>query len=48
VRTFDFPDAEQASAVQNSVTAYAEETGADRYEVEMVLKKAVRHPETAG
>ncbi|GGW76766.1 hypothetical protein [Streptomyces griseoloalbus] len=36
---------EQADAVLAAVTAFAEETGADRYKVEMALKKAVRHPE---
>ncbi|MGW0626404.1 hypothetical protein [Streptomyces sp. NPDC002758] len=36
-----------ATAVQAAVTAHAEEAGLDRYEVEMGLKKAVRHPELA-
>ena len=36
---------EQADAVQAAVTAFAEEIGADRYKVEMALKKAVRHAE---
>jgi hypothetical protein len=34
-----------AHAVQQAVTAFAEQAGFDRYEVEMALKKAVRHPE---
>lgn len=38
---------DQANAVQAAVTAFAEETGADRYKVEMALKKAVRHGEAA-
>lgn len=33
----------QATAVQDGITAYAEEAGLDRYAVEMALKKAVRH-----
>lgn len=37
--------AEQAAAVQAAVTAFAAEHGIDRYEVEMALKRAVRHPE---
>lgn len=32
-----------ATAVQAAITAYAAETGAGRYEVEMELKKTVRH-----
>jgi hypothetical protein len=36
---------EQADAVQQAVTGYAEETGADRHKVEMALKKTVRHGE---
>jgi hypothetical protein len=36
---------DQADAVQARVTAFAKETGADRYKVEMALKRAVRHPE---
>lgn len=39
---------DQAAAVQDAVTAYAAEHGLDRYEVEMGLKRAVRHGETAG
>lgn len=35
-----------ASAVQTAVTAYATETGTGRYDVEMALKKAVRHVES--
>ncbi|MFI1166598.1 hypothetical protein ACH4UM_24080 [Streptomyces sp. NPDC020801] len=38
---------EQAAAVQAGVTAFAEASGLDRYEVEMGLKRAVRHPEPA-
>ncbi|MEU7416671.1 hypothetical protein [Streptomyces antibioticus] len=37
-----------AQAVQQAVTAFAAEGGHDRYEVEMGLKRVVRHPETAG
>ncbi|MGW5426905.1 hypothetical protein ACWET9_06710 [Streptomyces sp. NPDC004059] len=37
-----------AAAVQAAVTVHAEQAGADRYEVEMALKKAVRHAETEG
>lgn len=37
-----------AGAVQAAVTAYATETGTGRYDVEMALKKAVRHNEPAG
>ncbi|GAA3808341.1 hypothetical protein ACFQ0G_53480 [Streptomyces chiangmaiensis] len=37
--------AETASAVQAAVTAHSEEAGLDRYEVEMALKRIVRHPE---
>ena len=33
-----------AAAVHTAVTAYATEHGHQRYEVEMGLKKAVRHP----
>ncbi|MDX5563788.1 hypothetical protein PYK79_11035 [Streptomyces sp. ID05-04B] len=33
-----------AAAVQQAVTAYADEHGHQRYEVEMGLKRAVRHP----
>jgi hypothetical protein len=32
-----------ARAVQEGVSTYAAEAGVDRYEVEMGLKKAVRH-----
>ncbi|MFF7190852.1 hypothetical protein ACFZAR_37825 [Streptomyces sp. NPDC008222] len=39
--------ADQAGAVQAGVTAFAAEAGVDRYEVEMGLKRAVRHPEAA-
>jgi hypothetical protein len=34
-----------AHAVQQAVTAHAEQAGVDRYAVEMALKKTVRHPE---
>ena len=34
-----------AAAVQQAVTQYAAEHGHQRYDVEMGLKKAVRHPE---
>ncbi|MGW1135719.1 hypothetical protein [Streptomyces griseoluteus] len=37
--------AEQAAAVQAGVTKFAEESGLDRYTVEMALKRRVRHPE---
>lgn len=37
---------ETAGAVQAGVTAYAAEKGVDRYTVEMVLKKVVRHTAT--
>lgn len=33
-----------AAAVQAAVTKFAAEHGHDRYEVEMGVKKAVRHP----
>lgn len=36
---------EQATAVQDGITAYAADTGTNRYTVEMALKKAVRHGE---
>ena len=36
---------EQADEVQQAITAYAAEHEADRYKVEMALKKAVRHGE---
>jgi hypothetical protein len=36
---------ETALAVQQAVTAHAEATGENRYEVERQLKRAVRHPE---
>ncbi|WP_335940023.1 hypothetical protein [Streptomyces sp. PTD5-9] len=35
---------ETAARVQEAITAYAEETGQSRYEVESALKRAVRHP----
>ncbi|MBX9425410.1 hypothetical protein [Streptomyces lateritius] len=35
---------ETAAAVQAAVTAHAEATGENRYEVEMELKKQVRGP----
>lgn len=36
---------DQAVAVQDGITAYAEEAGLPRIEVEMALKKTVRHTE---
>lgn len=36
---------EQAAAVQERVTAFAEQAGLPRYDVEMAVKKAVRHPD---
>jgi hypothetical protein len=36
---------ETALAVQQAITAHAEATGENRYEVERELKRAVRHPE---
>jgi hypothetical protein len=36
---------DQASAVQDRITAWTAETGLDRHTVEMGLKRAVRHPE---
>ncbi|MGW4042923.1 hypothetical protein [Streptomyces sp. NPDC004721] len=36
---------DQAAAVQAAVTTFAAEAGLDRYQVEMGLKKAVRHPD---
>jgi len=38
---------ETAHAVQAAITAYAEQAGLARIDVEMGLKKAVRHVETA-
>jgi hypothetical protein len=38
---------ETAAAVQAGVTAFAEELGQNRVDVEMALKKRVRHPELA-
>lgn len=38
---------ETAGAVQAGVTSFAAEAGVDRYEVEMGLKKAVRHAPSA-
>lgn len=37
--------AAQATAVQAAITKYAQEAGLSRVEVEMALKRAVRHPE---
>ena len=34
-----------AHAVHQALTSFAEEAGLDRYEVEMAVKRAVRHPE---
>lgn len=36
---------DQALAVQQRITAFAAETGQARIDVEMALKRAVRHPE---
>jgi hypothetical protein len=36
---------ETARAVHEAVTAFAEQAGIGRYDVEMELKKAVRHAE---
>ncbi|WP_326811616.1 hypothetical protein [Streptomyces scopuliridis] len=33
-----------ANAVQDAITAHAEATGQNRYEVEKELKRVVRHP----
>ncbi|MHC3450727.1 hypothetical protein [Streptomyces prasinus] len=38
----------QADAVQDGVTQFANESKHNRHEVEMALKKAVRHPATEG
>ncbi|MDQ0809777.1 hypothetical protein QFZ63_001491 [Streptomyces sp. B3I7] len=38
---------DQAAAAQDAITTYAAERGYDRHEVEMGLKRAVRHGETA-
>jgi hypothetical protein len=38
---------DQAAAVQDAITTYAAEHGLDRHEVEMGLKRVVRHKETA-
>ena len=37
---------EQAAAVQQAVTEFATDGGHGRYEVEMALKRVVRHPES--
>lgn len=39
--------ADQAAAVHAGVTAFAAEAGLERLDVEMGLKRAVRHPELA-
>ncbi|WP_165914437.1 hypothetical protein [Streptomyces sp. AcE210] len=36
---------ETALAVQRAVTAFAAESGQPRFDVEMALKRLVRHPE---
>jgi hypothetical protein len=36
-----------ANAVQDAITAHAKAAGMSRYEVEMALKRAVRHAEPA-
>lgn len=38
---------ETAQAVHEGIVAFAEQGGVSRYEVEMLLKKTVRHPELA-
>lgn len=38
--------ADTAAAVQAAVTAHAEQAGVDRHQLEMALKRAVRHPES--
>jgi hypothetical protein len=38
---------EAAAGFQAAVTEHAEAEGASRYEVEMAVKKTVRHPELA-
>ncbi|MEU0200952.1 MULTISPECIES: hypothetical protein [unclassified Streptomyces] len=37
-----------ANAVQDAITAHAKAVGMSRYDVEMALKKAVRHAEAEG
>lgn len=39
---------ETAAAVQAAITAHAEASGQGRMQVEMALKKKVRHPELEG
>ncbi|SFT31794.1 hypothetical protein [Streptomyces sp. ok210] len=39
------PWREAAAAFQAALTAHAEATGENRYELEMAVKKAVLHPE---
>ena len=39
------PRVDTAHAVQAAVTVFAAEAGRDRYEVEMELKRIVRHAE---
>jgi hypothetical protein len=36
---------DQALAVHEAIVAFAEEAGLERLDVEMALKRAVRHPE---
>ena len=36
---------DQAAAVQQAITEHAKEAGLPRVDVEMAVKKAVRHPE---
>ncbi len=38
---------ETAAKVQAAITAHAQATGQNRYDVETALKKAVRHPAPA-
>lgn len=42
------PWREAAEKFQAAVTAHAEAAGVSRYELEMAVKKAVRHPEPEG
>ncbi|MGW3829158.1 hypothetical protein ACWEAF_45055 [Streptomyces sp. NPDC005071] len=42
------PWREAVATFQAAVTAHAEATGVNRYELEMAVKRAVRHPEQEG
>jgi hypothetical protein len=54
IATADDPDTARAAAVdaaaafQAAVTKYAADEGESRVDVEMAVKKTVRHPATAG